>query len=114
MNHHSSVERALDDIKTGGVVQLRDKLIGNLFTGWAMSGIEMARSRFGLSCGTAGTCTAMSREKAKKSNFKAQSTKALHRDGPACSSDEWPVMGLEPRSRVVLPKPLPTRKGRSV
>ena len=114
MNHHSSVERALDDIKTGGVVQLRDKLIGNLFTGWAVSGIEMARSRFGLSCGTAGTCTAMLREKAKKSNFKAQSTNALHRDGPACISNEGPVMGLEPRSRVVLPKPSPTRKGRSV
>jgi hypothetical protein len=114
VNHHSSVERALDDIKTGGVVQLRDKLIGNLFTGWAVSGIEMARSRFGLLCGTAGTCTAMSREKAKKSNFKAQSTKALHRDGPACNSDEGSVMGLEQRCRIVLPKPLPTRKGRSI
>jgi len=114
VNHHSSVETDLDDIKTGEVMLLRDKPIGNLFTGWAVSGIEMARSRFGLSCGTAGTCAAMSRKKAKKSNFKAQSTKALHRDGPAYSSDEGPVMGLEPRSRIVLPKPLPTRKGRSV
>ncbi len=114
MNHHSSVESDLDDIKTGGVMLLRDKLIGNLFTGWAVSGIEMARSRFGLSCGTAGTCVAMLREKAKESNFKAQSTKALHRGGPACNSDEGPVMGLEQRSRVVLPKPLSTRKGRSI
>lgn len=79
MNHHSSVESALDDIKTGKVMLLRDKLIGNLFTEWAVSGIEMARSRFGISCGTAGTCAAMSREKAKKRPFKARSTKALHR-----------------------------------
>lgn len=114
MNHHSSVETALDDIKTGEVMLPRDEPIGDLFTGWVVSGIEMARSRFGLLCGTAGTCAAMSRKKAKKSNFKAQSTKALHRDGPACSSDEGPVIGLEPRSRIVLPKPMPTRKGRSI
>jgi hypothetical protein len=93
---------------------LRDKPIRNLFTGWAVSGVEVARSRFGLSCGTAGTCAAMLRKKAKKSNFKVQSTNALHRDGLACISNEGPVMGLEPRSRVVLPKPSPTRKGRSV
>ena len=114
MNHHSSVETLIGDIKTGEVILLRDKPIGNLFTGWVVSGIEMARSRFGLSCGTAGTCAAMLRKKAKKSNFKAQSTKALHRDGSACNSNEGSVMDLEQRSRVVLPKPLPTRKGRSI
>ena len=31
---------------------------------------------------------------------KGQSTDAGHRDGPACSSDEGPVMGLEPRGRA--------------
>ena len=35
---------------------LRDKSIGNLLTGWAVSGIEMARARSGLLYGTAGTC----------------------------------------------------------
>jgi hypothetical protein len=35
---------------------LRDKPIGSLLTGWVVSGIEMARARSGLLCGTAGTC----------------------------------------------------------
>lgn len=48
--------KGLDDIKTGEVMLPRDKPIGNLLTGWAVSGIERARSRFGLLCGTAGTC----------------------------------------------------------
>jgi hypothetical protein len=33
-----------------------DKCIGNLFTGCAVSGVEMARARFRLSYGTVGTC----------------------------------------------------------
>lgn len=113
MNHRSSVENALDDIKTGEVMLPRDKPIGDLFTGWAVSGIEMARSRFGLLCGTAGTCAAMLRETAKKSPFKAQSTEAQRRGGLTRSSDEGSVMDLEPRSQVVLPKTPPTREGRS-
>ena len=79
MNHRSSVESALDDIKTGEVMLLRDKPIGNLLTGWAVSGIEMARAWPGLLCGTAGTCAAMLRETAKNSPFKAQSTEAQRR-----------------------------------
>ena len=113
MNHRSSVESALDDIKTGEVMLPRDKPIGNLLTGWVVSGIEMARSRFGLLCGTAGTCAAMLRETAKKSPFKAQSTEARRRGGLTRSSNEGSVMDLEPRSQVVLPKTSPTRKGRS-
>jgi len=81
VNHHSSVETVLDDIKTGEVMLLRDKPIGNLLTGWAVSGIEMARAWFGLLCGTAGTCAAMLRKTNKKSLFKAQSTEAQRRDG---------------------------------
>jgi len=45
----------LVDIRTGEVMLPWDKLIGNLFTGWAVSGIEMARTRSGLLCRTAGT-----------------------------------------------------------
>lgn len=113
MNHRSSVESALDDIKTGEVMLPRDKPIGNLLTGWVVSGIEMARSRFGLLCGTAGTCAAMLRETAKESPFKAQSTEARRRGGLTRSSNEGSVMDLEPRSQVVLPKTSPTREGRS-
>ena len=38
------------------VMLTREKSIGSLLTGWAVSGIEMARAQSGLSCGTAGTC----------------------------------------------------------
>ena len=113
MNHRSSVESTLDGTKTGEVILLRDEPIGSLLTGWAVSGIEMARAWSGLLCGTAGTCTAMLRETAKKRPFKAQSTEAPCRGGLTHSSDEGSVMDLEPRSQVVLPKAPPTRKGRS-
>jgi len=49
------VSKLTDDIKTGGHNYPRDKLIGNLFTGWAVSGIEMARARFRRFNGTVGT-----------------------------------------------------------
>ena len=113
MNHRLSVESPIDDIKTGEVLLPRDKPIGCLLTGWAVSGIEMARAWSGLLCGTAGTCVAMLRETAKKSPFKAQSTEAQRRGGLTHCSDEESVMDLEPRSQVVLLKPSPTREGRS-
>ncbi len=34
----------LDDVKTGGLTDLQDKLKGNLFTAWATSGIKVART----------------------------------------------------------------------
>ena len=113
MKHRLSVESALYDIKTGEVMLLRDKSIGNLFTGWAVSGIEMARARFGLLCGTAGTCVVMIRETVKRRNLKTQSTDAQRRGGLTHSSVEGSVMDLEPRSQVVPPKYSSTRKGRN-
>jgi len=113
VNHRSSVENILDDIKTGEVILLRDEPIGNLFTGWAVSGIEMARARFGLLCGTARTCIVMQREPVKRSNLKTLSTNVQCRGGPTHSSVEGSVMDLEPRSRVVLPKSSLTREGRN-
>jgi len=113
VNHRSSVERTLDDIKTGEVMLPREEPIGNLLTGWAVSGIEMARARFGLLCGTAGTCAVMLREPVKRSNLETQSTDAQRRGGLTRSSVEGSVMDLEQRSRVVLPKSSSTRKGRS-
>jgi len=113
VNHHSSVETVLVDIKTGVLILLRDEPIGNLLTGWAVSGIEMARARFGLSCGTAGTCVVMLREVVKRRNLKTQSTNVQRRGGLTCSSVEGSVMDLESRSQVVLPKSLSTHKGRN-
>ena len=113
MNHRTSVENIIDDIKTGEVILLRDEPIGNLLTGWVVSGIEMARARFGLLCGTAGTCAVMLRETVKRSNLDTQSTDARRRGGLTRSSVERSVMDLEPRGQVVLPKSSSTRKGRN-
>jgi hypothetical protein len=103
VNHRTSVENILDDIKTGVFLLLRDKPIGNLLTGWAVSGIEMARARFGLLCGTAGTCDCdVKGDSQERGPFKVQSTKAQRRGGLTCSSVEGSVMDLEPRSQVAL------------
>jgi hypothetical protein len=45
-----------DDIKTRGESLTWDKSIGDLFTGWMVSGMKVARVCFWLLCGTAGTC----------------------------------------------------------
>ena len=50
MNHCTSVERELDGVKSEGLMLPREESDGDLFTGQTMPGIEVARSRFGLSC----------------------------------------------------------------
>ncbi len=113
MNHHSSVESALDDIKTGEVLLPRDEPIGNLFTGWVMSGIEMARVRFGLLCGTAGTCDWDVKGDGQEKPSQGRSTEAQRRGGRTRNSDEGSVMDLEQRGSIVLLELSSTRKGRS-
>ena len=112
VNHRSSVETVRRH-QNRGVMLPWDEPIGNLLTGWAVSGIEMALARFRLLCGTAGTCVVMLREPVKRSNLKTQSTNAHRRGGPIRSSVEGSVMDLEPRSRIVLPKSSSTRMGRN-
>lgn len=92
---------------------LRDKPIGSLLTGWVVSGIEMARARSGLLCGTAGTCDPDVKGDGQGKPSKAQSTEAGRRDGPTCSSGERPVMGLERRGWVIWLDCLSTSDGRS-
>ena len=95
----------IGDIKTGDLVFLRDQPIGNLLTGWVVSGIEMARARSGLLCGTAGTCDCDAKgDGQERGPFKAQSTEAQRRGGLTRNSDEGSVMDLEPRSQVALSK----------
>jgi hypothetical protein len=70
------VSKLSDDIKTGGHKHPRDKPIGNLFTGWAVSGIEMARARFRHFKGTVGTVGTQYRDvkggrQVKKSEMKS-------------------------------------------
>ena len=79
-----------------------DKSIGNLFTGWMVSGIEMTRARFWLLCGTAGTCRCDVKGGGRELNLKAQSTNAQRRGGLTRSSDEESVMDSEQRGQAVL------------
>jgi hypothetical protein len=113
VNHHQGVENQIGDIKTGARLQLRDKSIGSLLIGWTVSGIEMARVRFRLFCGTAGTRDCDAKGDGQEKKIEAQSTDAQNGDGPTCNSVEEPVMGSERRGRVDLLSSPPTRKGRS-
>ncbi len=108
MNHRQGVENLIDDIKTGARLQLRDKSIGSLLTGWTVSGIEMARVRIRLFCGTAGTRGCDAKGDGQEKKIEAQSTDAQHGGGPTCNSVEEPVMGSEQRGRVDLLRSLPT------
>ena len=113
VNHYESVEIRNDDIKTEARVQLRDESIGSLLTGWMVSGIEMARSRSWLYCGTAGTRCHDAKGDGQENKIKALSTNAWPGDGPTCSSDDEPVIGLEQRGRIDLWSYSSTRMGRS-
>lgn len=64
-----------------------DEFIGNLLIGWAMPGVEMARARLRLLCGTVGTFTSMLREKAKRNN-------ARPRVPMRCGGADRPVVAL--------------------
>ena len=77
MNHRSSVETTRRHRNQEGDVGL-DKLIGSLLTGWAVPGIEMARARFRLLCGTAGTSSVDAKGEGQVHKHKAQSTEAMH------------------------------------
>ena len=111
MNHYQSVENHIDDIKTEGEWVSRDESIGYLSTGWAMSGIEMARAQFRLFCGTAGTCRCNAKGDGQEKKIKALSTDVQHRDGPICTSVEAAVMAVEQRDRVDLSTRVSTCEG---
>ncbi|MCP4021087.1 MAG: hypothetical protein GY729_04535 [Desulfobacteraceae bacterium] len=111
MNPSFNCRNRLDDIKTREVMLPWDKSIGNLPTGWTVSGIEMARSRFWLLCGTARTCCCDVKGEGQELNLKAQSTKAQRRGGLTRSSDDESVMDLEQRGQAVLPTHPSTLKG---
>lgn len=88
-----------------------DKSIGNLFTGWMVSGIEMARVRFWLLCGTAGTCRCDVKGEGQELTLKAQSTNAQGGGGLTRSSYEESVMDSEQRGQAVLSTHLSTIMG---
>jgi len=101
VNYRSSVERTIDDVKTGVGASPQDEHGGHLSTGHAASGIEVARARFGPRRGTAGTFDRDVKGKAQVLPHEADSTEARSRDGAVCMSVEGAVMALEQRGRVI-------------
>ena len=107
--------KRIDDIKTGGESFSREESGGYLSIAQAVSGIKAARAQFRL---WHGTCEPGPRYRSDRStgwtaprsatarppsgrNHKGLSSDARDRGGPARSSDEGPVMGLERRGRVI-------------
>lgn len=104
---------ALDDIKTRASFWAWDKSGGDLPTAQAVSGMEVARARVRLLCGT--WEPVVSRETGSWSvdlrpalpgkapsgrNREGRIPDARHRGGPPGSSDEGPVTGLERSGRA--------------
>jgi hypothetical protein len=106
--------KALDDIKTGGLLLSRDKSGGCLFIGQTVSGMYAARAWVRLLYGTwepvvlrddqlvaSGLRLAVSGKVSSGRNREGRIPVVGHRDGPSRSSDEGPVMGLERRGRAI-------------
>ena len=94
--------KRMNDVKTGVESLSRDQRGGDPLTARVASGIKVARVRSWLEQGTWEPVASMRREEPKWKPHEGQSTDARHRGGPARSSEEGPVMGLEPRGWVVL------------
>lgn len=114
---------SLDDIESGFETLTRDEPDGSLFIGQVVSGMHAARAWVRLLHGTwepvvsrDGQTVAYSLRLAgygrspSGRNRKGESTDARHRGGPARSSDEGSVMGLERRGRAVQARLLVNRE----
>ena len=112
----------LDDIKSGSVTLARDEPGGCLFTDQAVSGMYAARAWVRLLHGTwepvvsrDGRPVVCDLRLAGRGripsgrNRKDKSTDARHRGGPAGSSDEGSVMGLERSGRAIQARLLVNR-----
>ncbi len=109
--------KSIGGIRTGVDKMPRDEPGGSLLTGQVVSGMKVARARFGLRCGTWEPVAPIGRSASgavlacgwssgartlSSRNREGESSDAGHRGGLSRSSDEGPVMGLERRGWVVL------------
>lgn len=117
------MSKGLDDIKTEAGFFPRDKRRRNLFTAYAVSGMEVARARLGRLCRTWETSDAIAAINIKRSlrvivqgrnasrrNGECESTDAQPSGGPSRSSDEGSVMEPERRGRVIQVQTTVTRR----
>jgi hypothetical protein len=105
------VSKGALDIETGSGSLARDEPGGDLSTAQVVSGMEVARARFRLWCGTWEPVAPMVREKRKWRPHKRERTEAGHRDGVTRSSEEGPGMGLERRGDSVWLDPWVNPRG---
>ena len=79
----------INDVKTGGAVDFRDKPAGRLQIAQAASGVEAARVPFGQLCATTGTIVRNAKRKGtRRENVEAESIEVRRWDGLGCRSDE--------------------------
>ena len=95
VNHRSSVETYIDDIKTRDSISLWDKPDGNLFY-WSggvrhRGGVSLIWA-FMRNCGN--LCSNV-KGKVQTRKIVRLKTEVLHRGGLTCSSDEAAVMAVE-------------------
>ncbi len=106
------VPEQADDIRTGSVKWVRDEPGGSPFTGQAVSGMEAARVRSAASAWNVGRrmptppprrrkAPGGKRERAVRRKPEALSTVAASAGGPARSSGEALVTGVERRGRLI-------------
>jgi hypothetical protein len=102
--------KQLVDIETGESKSLRDEPGGCLLTGQAVSGVKAARAWSAALAWNVGrpvsmlmaACVAgIERERAERRKPKALSTDAARAGGPARSSGEALVIGVERRGRLI-------------
>jgi hypothetical protein len=106
------VSKQAADIRTGSVKWVRDEPGGSPFTGQAVSGMEAARVRSAASAWNVGRrmptppswrrkAPGGKRERAVRRKPEALSTVAASAGGPARSSGEALVTGVERRGRLI-------------
>ncbi len=101
MNHRRSVESVWTTSKPGFSRCSGISAGGDPLTASVASGIKVARVRSWLEQGTWEPVASMLREKLKWKTHESLSTDAGHRGGPARSSVEVPVMGMERRGPII-------------
>lgn len=91
-----------DEVKTGFGQLIRDEFERRLLTVRMASGIEVARMRSRLLCGTWESVIPMPRKRCKRKSREHLSTNAGYRGGATRSSAEATVMVVERRGCLIL------------
>jgi len=104
-NHHIGVVTDIPTSKPKATTTFGTSPSDILLTGWAVSGVEVARARFRRVHGTAGTRARDAKGRSQAMKSEAASTDARSGGGSPRSSVEATVIVVERRGRVVPAEP---------